>query len=198
VDVDGGAALEQTVTAYVTDFATDGTKGTIDDVAGTTMTISLTLSVSTLVHNSDRMGTCTGFPAYDGSSQTDCEGAGGTWDTTGVSWAANWGKTGGQYGEFTCDTCHQSGSTNIKRIIETAHETAVGILESHRDQLHMMAEALVRYETIDGRMIDQIMQGKEPDPPEDWDDSTSDSVESESGAKDSDDRPPIGGPAEQV
>jgi cell division protease FtsH len=86
----------------------------------------------------------------------------------------------------------------IKRIIETAHNTAVGILESHRDQLHLMADALMRYETIDGRMIDQIMQGKEPDPPEDWTDSTSDSVDSESGVEDSDERSPIGGPAEQV
>jgi cell division protease FtsH len=86
----------------------------------------------------------------------------------------------------------------IKRIIETAHNKAIDILDSHRDQLHLMAEALIRYETIDGRMIDQIMAGQEPDPPEDWSDNTSDSVDGEQETEAKDDRPPIGGPAEQV
>ena len=62
-----------------------------------------------------------------------------------------------------------------------------------------MADALVRYETIDGKMIDQIMEGKEPDPPEDWTDSSSDPADdTEASAEDTDQRPPIGGPAEQV
>jgi len=61
--------------------------------------------------------------------------------------------------------------------------------------LHVMADALMKYETIDGKQIDQIMQGEEPDPPEGWNDSaTSD------GKQDSDNEPgrsTIGGPAEQ-
>ncbi len=37
-------------------------------------------------------------------------------------------------------------------------------------QLHLMADALMKYETIDGDQIDQIMEGHEPDPPAGWQD----------------------------
>jgi hypothetical protein len=40
VDVAGGATPGQTVTALISDFTTNGTKGTVTDVAGTTMTIA--------------------------------------------------------------------------------------------------------------------------------------------------------------
>ncbi len=86
----------------------------------------------------------------------------------------------------------------IKTIIETAHNRAVDILQSHQNELRLMAEALIRYETIDGKMIDQIMRGREPDPPEDWGENASDASDDESVAEDANKRPPIGGPAEQV
>ena len=38
------------------------------------------------------------------------------------------------------------------------------------DKLHLMAQALIKYETIDKRQIDAIMAGDEPPPPADWDD----------------------------
>ncbi|MDT8442723.1 MAG: cytochrome c3 family protein [Desulfuromonadales bacterium] len=39
--------------------------------------------------------------------------------STGSSkWGGDWGIDGGKYGEFTCNTCHQKGSSNIKRIKE--------------------------------------------------------------------------------
>ena len=38
------------------------------------------------------------------------------------------------------------------------------------DKLHMMAEALLKYETIDATQINDIMAGREPQPPADWDD----------------------------
>ena len=34
-----------------------------------------------------------------------------------------------------------------------------------------MADALIKYETIDSDQIDDIMSGKQPRPPQDWDDS---------------------------
>ena len=34
-----------------------------------------------------------------------------------------------------------------------------------------MAEALMKYETIDETQISDIMAGREPQPPEDWDDT---------------------------
>ena len=39
-----------------------------------------------------------------------------------------------------------------------------------------MADALMKWETIDSKQIDDIMNGKEPSPPESWsDDDSSDS-----------------------
>ena len=85
----------------------------------------------------------------------------------------------------------------VKRIVEAAHQRALGLVESNLDILHLMADALILYETIDSDQIDQIMEGHEPDPPEDWDESDSDSSD-QADAGDTDGRPTIGGPAEQV
>jgi cell division protease FtsH len=81
--------------------------------------------------------------------------------------------------------------------VEAAHQRALGLVKSNLDLLHLMADALMRYETIDSDQIDQIMAGHEPDPPEDWNESDSD-ASGEAGASDTDERPTIGGPAEQV
>jgi cell division protease FtsH len=84
----------------------------------------------------------------------------------------------------------------IRRIVDTAHQTAHQLLESHLKQLHLMADALIKYESIDGSQIEQIMEGREPDPPAGWND-----VEPESRTSPPDERETrstIGGPAEQV
>ncbi len=86
----------------------------------------------------------------------------------------------------------------VRRIVESAHKEARTLVESNIDILHLMADALIRYETIDSNQIDQIMEGHEPDPPEDWDESDSDVSENEVAANDTDERPIIGDPAEQV
>ncbi len=85
----------------------------------------------------------------------------------------------------------------VRRIVEAAHERALGLVKSNLDILHLMADALMRYETIDSGQIDQIMEGHEPDPPEDWSESDSD-ASAQADTSDTDKRPPIGGPAEQV
>jgi cell division protease FtsH len=72
------------------------------------------------------------------------------------------------------------------------------LLEDHSEQLHVMADALMKYETINGSQIDQIMEGLEPDPPEGWQDSDSDVTEEKDDASDAANRNTIGGPAEQV
>jgi cell division protease FtsH len=88
----------------------------------------------------------------------------------------------------------------VRRIVESAHETTRKIIESNVDKLHLMAQALVKYETIDGKMIDQIMEGREPDAPADWSDSSGDPEAGgdEDAASDDDSRSTIGGPAEQI
>jgi cell division protease FtsH len=42
------------------------------------------------------------------------------------------------------------------------------ILEDNVDKLHVMAEALMQYETIDSDQIDDIMEGRTPREPSDW------------------------------
>jgi cell division protease FtsH len=58
----------------------------------------------------------------------------------------------------------------IRHFIDRNYERAEQILQEHMDKLHMMADALLKYETIDSRQIDAIMEGREPPPPADWDD----------------------------
>jgi cell division protease FtsH len=59
----------------------------------------------------------------------------------------------------------------VRRVIETNYNRAKGILQEHLEKLHTMADALVKYETIDDRQIREIMDGKPPTPPEGWDSS---------------------------
>ncbi len=59
----------------------------------------------------------------------------------------------------------------IKRLIDANYKRAQEILETNIDKLHVMAEALVKYETIDETQIKDIMNGRAPKPPADWDDS---------------------------
>jgi cell division protease FtsH len=57
----------------------------------------------------------------------------------------------------------------VRRVIETNYNHARGVLESNLVYLHAMAEALIKYETIDDKQIREIMDGKQPTPPEGWD-----------------------------
>jgi cell division protease FtsH len=86
----------------------------------------------------------------------------------------------------------------IRTIIDSAHLRARNLLESHIDQLHLMAGALMKYESIDGKQIDQIMEGREPDPPAGWSDIEPEAKASPPDADEKEARPTIGGPAEQV
>ena len=56
----------------------------------------------------------------------------------------------------------------IRRIVERNYQRSKNILEGNLDKLHSMAEALMKYETIDGAQIDDIMQGQPPRPPKGW------------------------------
>ena len=56
----------------------------------------------------------------------------------------------------------------VRRLIDLNYQRAKELLEAHMDKLHMMADALIKYETIDSGQIDSIMEGNEPGPPADW------------------------------
>jgi cell division protease FtsH len=86
----------------------------------------------------------------------------------------------------------------VRKIIDTNYQRAEEILRENIDKLHMMANALVKYETIDVAQIKDIMDGKEPRPPEDWID-TGDAAPPDAGPKapKSESTGSIGGPASE-
>ncbi len=60
----------------------------------------------------------------------------------------------------------------IRKVIDTSYAQARGILVEHRAKLDTMAAALIKYETIDEEMIKDIMAGREPRPPKDWEETS--------------------------
>ncbi len=86
----------------------------------------------------------------------------------------------------------------IRSIIEVCYEDAKQILAANESTLHVMAETLMKYETIDETQISDIMAGREPRPPEDWDDTESgETIEAEPEPEPKTPKPPLGGPAGQ-
>jgi cell division protease FtsH len=75
-----------------------------------------------------------------------------------------------QHKQVSDETAHVIDE-EIRIVIDANYKRAKGILESNLDKLHIMADALVKYETIDETQIKDIMAGKAPKPPADWDDS---------------------------
>jgi cell division protease FtsH len=86
----------------------------------------------------------------------------------------------------------------VRKIIDINYQRAADILKENVEKLHTMANALIKYETIDAGQIKEIMDGKEPSPPEDWEDS-SDSSSADVGPKapEGESTGPIGGPASE-
>lgn len=58
----------------------------------------------------------------------------------------------------------------IREIINRNYQRAQKTLEANLDKLHLMAQALMKYETIDAKQIAEIMTGKEPREPDGWED----------------------------
>ena len=92
------------------------------------------------------------------------------------------------------DTAH-SIDDEVRKIIDTNYERAKTILIDNLDKLHTMAKALVKYETISTDQIDDIMEGKQPRPPEDWEDDEPGGTATASDVKKDEESGPIGGPA---
>jgi cell division protease FtsH len=75
-----------------------------------------------------------------------------------------------QHKQVSDETAHVI-DVEVRSVIDTAYKKAKNILETNRDKLDAMANALIKYETIDEQQIKDIMAGKAPKPPADWDDS---------------------------
>jgi cell division protease FtsH len=61
----------------------------------------------------------------------------------------------------------------VRRVIEGNYQKARQILTSSLERLHAMADALMKYETIDEEQLKDIMAGRPPKPPAGWDDTLS-------------------------
>jgi cell division protease FtsH len=82
----------------------------------------------------------------------------------------------------------------VRRVVDSNYKRAKDILVAALDKLHIMAEALIKYETIDEQQLKDIMEGRTPRPPSDWDETLTNKppkTPSEGGA------PGIGSPAGQ-
>jgi cell division protease FtsH len=59
----------------------------------------------------------------------------------------------------------------VRKLIDEGYQRAEKILRSNMPILHAMAEALLKFETLESSQIDEIMAGRAPTPPRDWDDT---------------------------
>jgi cell division protease FtsH len=85
----------------------------------------------------------------------------------------------------------------IRSIIDNNYRRAESILNENMSKLHLMADALIKYETIDVGQIRDIMEGREPRPPSDWTDSGSAVATGDKPAGEAGPERPIAGPASQ-
>ncbi|ONF43238.1 ATP-dependent zinc metalloprotease FtsH [Marinobacter lutaoensis] len=81
------------------------------------------------------------------------------------------GRSAGQVHTVYSPETAQRIDEEVRNIIDECYAKAKQILIENRDKLDMMAEALMKYETIDRYQIDDIMEGREPRPPAGWGDS---------------------------
>ncbi len=95
------------------------------------------------------------------------------------------------------DTTAEKIDLAIRDLIDRNYARAEKILKDNMSTLHLMADALMKYETIDAAQIEEIMAGKEASPPEGWDIEEDDN-DDKPASKKKDDSSPLGDPAEQV
>jgi len=74
---------------------------------------------------------------------------------------------GGSSSGLSADTSRLIDS-EVRSIIDQCYGTAKQILTDNREKLDAMADALMKYETIDAEQIDDIMAGRTPREPRDW------------------------------
>ena len=96
----------------------------------------------------------------------------------------------------TSDVTERTIDEEVRRLIDTNYRHARQILETNLENLHKMAGALIKYETIDEHQIRDIMEGKDPRPPADWDDSLPPAGGGKARERDATDAP-LGRPASQ-
>jgi len=80
------------------------------------------------------------------------------------------GRSVTQHKQVSDGTAHAIDE-EVRRVVDVNFKRAKEILHKARDKLDLMAEALIKYETIDEGQLKDIMAGRTPKPPADWDDT---------------------------
>ena len=62
----------------------------------------------------------------------------------------------------------QKVDAEIRHILDTQYALARHLIETERDKVEAIAQALLEWETIDREQMDDIMEGRPPRPPKDW------------------------------
>ena len=79
----------------------------------------------------------------------------------------------GSQGSKVSSTVAHHIDEEIRAVIDRNYQRAETILQENISILHKMADALMKWETIDKDQIDDLMAGKDPRPPQDDNDSAS-------------------------
>ena len=108
------------------------------------------------------------------------------------------GRSVTQHKQVSDDTAHTIDE-EVRKIIDSNYQRADRILKENIEKLHAMAKALMKYETIDATQVKAIMDGNEPGPPADWDDTSEPSPPDDGSASAESDAEAgnIGGPAQE-
>ena len=78
------------------------------------------------------------------------------------------GRSASAPAQFRSEETSKMIDSEIKSIIDKSYERAENLLKTNLDKLNTMADALLKYETIDAPQIDDIMAGAEPREPKGW------------------------------
>ncbi|MGH6610449.1 MAG: ATP-dependent zinc metalloprotease FtsH, partial [Burkholderiaceae bacterium] len=92
----------------------------------------------------------------------------------------------------------QKVDREIRKIIDEQYSIARKLIEDNQDKMHIMAKALLEWETIDTEQIDDIMSGKPPRPPKDWTSTSAAGVNGGSGGGGAPSANPDGAPVTVV
>jgi cell division protease FtsH len=119
------------------------------------------------------------------------------------------GRSAGMPSKAVSDDTAKHIDEEVRSIVDHCYAKAEQLLQDNLDTLHLMADALIQFETLDSDQLDSIMEGRMPDPPEDWHDGHGGSgagaegaegeagAESDASADSKDSTGPIGGPAQE-
>ncbi|WP_299196443.1 ATP-dependent zinc metalloprotease FtsH [uncultured Amphritea sp.] len=88
----------------------------------------------------------------------------------------------GQPGKAMSEDVQRKIDAETRKIIDECYAKAYKMLEDNRDILETMTQALMKYETIDSKQLDELMDRKPVTPPEGWQESDSKAAADEAAA----------------